>query len=652
MSVSQEVLYRKWRPGGFDEVAGQDPIITTLRNAVAAGSPAHAYLFTGPRGTGKTSTGRILAKAVNCEAPRAGEPDNACNSCVSFNEGRALDLIELDAASNRGIDEVRALRESVGYAPNAGSYKVYLVDEVHMLTDAAFNALLKTLEEPPAHVIFVLATTEPHRIPPTISSRCQRFDFRRASLPALVERIGVIAEGEGISVAEGGSELIARQAGGSFRDAVNLLDQLAAYHGRELDLEAVQLGLGLVVDDRTTALARATVGRDLAAGLALLSSVRDDGIEVRAFIREVVLTLRTLLLLRAGARDELGLSDAQLAELRPIAEETQAADIVAALRALGEIDFAGDAYDALPAEIAFASFAVGLSAEADALAAPEPAAPAPAAPARPAPQAPQAPQGRREAAPRRERAQRAPQQPPAPRPPQPRAEPPAAGAPAAEAPQRAATSPARRGPPPPVLPEGEAASPELAALRERHAEIRDGARAAHQTAGALLNSRCYIKSFEGDTVEIGFQSKLLVEKALGDPDVLQAIRTAVGGVAGREVKVVPVVWEVLQSAAPPRAAAPAAAPPPGGPPPAAAPGGAPPPGGSPPAAAPGGAPPPGGSPPAAAPGGAPPSGGSPPAAAPGGAPPPAGSPPAAPPAERGGHLFEEARRLGAVPVEE
>ena len=281
VSVSQEVLYRKWRPGGFAEVAGQDPITTTLRNAVAAGSPAHAYLFTGPRGTGKTSTGRILAKAVNCEAPRGGEPDNACISCLAFNEGRALDLIELDAASNRGIDEVRALRESVGYAPNAGSYKVYLVDEVHMLTDAAFNALLKTLEEPPAHVIFVLATTEPHRIPPTISSRCQRFDFRRASLPALVERIGVIADGEGISVAEGGPELIARQAGGSFRDAVNLLDQLAAYHGSELDLEAVQRGLGLVVDDRAAALARAAVGRDLATGLSLLSSVRDDGIEVR-----------------------------------------------------------------------------------------------------------------------------------------------------------------------------------------------------------------------------------------------------------------------------------------------------------------------------------------------------------------------------------
>ncbi|MCY4511858.1 MAG: DNA polymerase III subunit gamma/tau, partial [Acidobacteria bacterium] len=162
--MSQEVLYRKWRPTTFNDVAGQDPITSTLRNAVAAGTPAHAYLFTGPRGTGKTSTGRILAKAVNCLAPVDGEPDGACESCRAFGEGRALDLIELDAASNRGIDEVRALRESVGYAPNAATYKVYLVDEVHMLTDAAFNALLKTLEEPPGHVIFVLATTEPHRI--------------------------------------------------------------------------------------------------------------------------------------------------------------------------------------------------------------------------------------------------------------------------------------------------------------------------------------------------------------------------------------------------------------------------------------------------------------------------------------------------------
>ena len=543
--MSQEVLYRKWRPGSFADVAGQDPITTTLRNAVAAGSPAHAYLFTGPRGTGKTSTGRILAKAVNCEAPVGGEPDNACNSCLAFNEGRAIDLKELDAASNRGIDEIRALREGVLAHPNAATYKVYLVDEVHMLTDAAFNALLKTLEEPPPHVIFVLATTEPHRIPPTISSRCQRFDFRRASLASLVARLQQIAEGEGIAVADGGFELIARQAGGSFRDAVNLLDQLAAYHGRSLDLEAVQRGLGLVVDDRAAALARAAVARDLPAGLALLSSVRDDGIEVRAFIREVVQTLRTLLLLRAGAGEELGLSDAQLAELQPLAKATPAAEIVAALRALGEVDFAGDAYDALPAEIAFASLAVGLPEEPDALA-PAPAAAAARTRQDPAPRAPQpaaAPpqQASERPRPSEPRAQRAP------RPPQPRAEP----APAPNPPRAAAATTQRRGPPPPRLPDDDAPSPELAALREQLGEIRDAARAQHHKAGALLNSRCYIKSLEGDTVEIGFQSPLLVEKALGDPEVLQAIRGAVGDALGRPVEVVPVVWEALQGAAPP-----------------------------------------------------------------------------------------------------
>ena len=352
----------------------------TLRNAVAAGTPAHAYLFTGPRGTGKTSTGRILAKAVNCLAPVEGEPDDTCVSCRAFAEGRALDLIELDAASNRGIDEVRALRESVGYSPNAATYKVYLVDEVHMLTDAAFNALLKTLEEPPAHVIFVLATTEPHRIPPTISSRCQRFDFRRIALSPTVEQLQLIAAREGIEVADGGMELIARQASGSLRDAVNLLDQLAAYHGAALDIEAVRSGLGLVVDDRAAQLARAAVERDLAGGLALLAAVRDDGIEVRAFVREVVQTLRTVLMLRAGAREELELSDGQLAELSPVAEAASATDIVAALSALGEVDFAGDNYDALPAEIAFAAHAVGLAAERDALAPPLQAAEA-AAPA-------------------------------------------------------------------------------------------------------------------------------------------------------------------------------------------------------------------------------------------------------------------------------
>ncbi|MCY4455036.1 MAG: DNA polymerase III subunit gamma/tau [Chloroflexi bacterium] len=575
--MSQEVLYRKWRPTTFNDVAGQDPITSTLRNAVAAGTPAHAYLFTGPRGTGKTSTGRILAKAVNCLAPVDGEPDGTCESCRTFGEGRALDLIELDAASNRGIDEVRALRESVGYAPNAATYKVYLVDEVHMLTDAAFNALLKTLEEPPGHVIFVLATTEPHRIPPTITSRCQRFDFRRIALSPTVEQLHMIAAREGIEVADGGMELIARQAGGSLRDAVNLLDQLAAYHGRSLDIDAVQRGLGLVVDDRAAQLARAAVERDLPAGLALLAAVRDDGIEVRAFVREVVQTLRTLLMLRAGAREELELSDGQLAELTPLAESASASDIVAALSALGEIDFAGDNYDALPAEIAFATHAVGLPAERDALVQPAPATPAPA-PAR-------------EAQPERQPRARQPRR--QPQPPQPRAEPAPTAAPTRAASGGTGRSRTRR---PPAPDEGPV-SEELAALRERHEDIREAARSRHRVAGALLSSRCEIKSFEGDRVEIGFQSQLLVEKALGDAEGLQALREAVGEAAGRPVEVVAVVWEALQRSAPSPQQRPDDS-----------------------------------SPPAAA--------GAPPAAA------------AAPPAPNGGHLVEEALKQGAVLAEE
>ena len=251
-----------------------------------------------------------------------------------YNTGRALDLIELDAASNRGIDEIRDLRESAGYAPTSGRFKVYLVDEVHMLTDAAFNALLKTLEEPPPHVIFILATTEAHRIPATITSRCQRFDFRRHRMDDLVGLLQTIAEGESVTVEEGGFELIAREATGSARDAVNLLDQLIAYRGRDLTLDAVQAGLGLVVDERATELAAAAVRRDLAAGLTVLAAARDDGIEIRAFAREVVSTLRSMLLLRAGS-EQLPISDAQHEELSSIAKEVTVDDIVQALRAFG-----------------------------------------------------------------------------------------------------------------------------------------------------------------------------------------------------------------------------------------------------------------------------------------------------------------------------
>ncbi|PKN81713.1 MAG: DNA polymerase III subunit gamma/tau, partial [Chloroflexi bacterium HGW-Chloroflexi-9] len=385
MRVAQEVLYRKWRPRRFADVVGQDPVVQTLRNAVAAGTPAHAYLLSGPRGTGKTTTGRILAKALNCATPVGGEPCDACQSCRDYDDGRAIDLIELDAASNRGIDEIRGLRESAGYAPAGGRYKVYLIDEVHMLTDAAFNALLKTLEEPPPHVIFILATTEPHKLPATILSRCQRFDLRRATIEGLVYRLRIIGDGEGFEVAEGGYDLIAKQANGAWRDAVNLLDQLVAYHGTKLSLDDVRSGLGLVVHERATDLARAAINKDLKAGLTLLAAARDDGVEVRAFAKEVVTVLRTILLLKAGASEQAALSDAQLEELNGIASQAGVAEIVAALQAFGDLDFQGDAYDSLPAEIAFASLATGLSTAATApIAVPAMSGPAPrGAPIRP-----------------------------------------------------------------------------------------------------------------------------------------------------------------------------------------------------------------------------------------------------------------------------
>jgi DNA polymerase-3 subunit gamma/tau len=532
MQVSQEVLYRKWRPQRFADVAGQQPITTTLRHAVAGGTPAHAYLFTGPRGTGKTTTGRILAKAVNCTAPEEGEPCEACASCISFNQGRALDLIELDAASNRGIDEVRALREAAGYAPNSSRYKVYLIDEVHMLTDAAFNALLKTLEEPPPHVIFILATTEAHRIPATILSRCQRFDFRRITVAAAVERLRTIADGEGFEVAPGGLETIARQATGSLRDGVNLLDQLVAYHGRVLDLDAVHQGLGLIVDSRTTELARAAIGRDLATGLAMLAGARDDGIEIRAFIREVVNTLRSVLMLKAGATEQLPVSDTQSADFQTLAAGAQSQDIVAALRALGSIDFAGDPYDSLPAEVAFASLAVGLL---------EP--PAPAMPARPLPTAPQASATPRPAPERRSGPPARPRQPQqAPEPPQARRPEPEA-APRAEAPRAAAA--------PFAPPDADSASPELAEIRSQWPRIRESARQRYHIAGAVLNTACFIKSFEGDTVELGFRFPTHVTKVQEDAKVLQAIAEACSEVVGRPVRIVPLVWDALQQASAP-----------------------------------------------------------------------------------------------------
>jgi len=375
-----EVLYRKWRPQRFADVCGQDVVTRTLVNALASHKVSHAYLFSGPRGTGKTTMGRLLAKAINCEKNAAdqkkspGEPCNQCASCVAYDEGRALDLIELDGASNRGIDEIRKLREYANYAPAGGSlaHKVYLIDEVHMLTDAAFNALLKTLEEPPAHVIFILATTDAHKVPATIVSRCQRHDFKRISLAATTARLAHIAGEEGMSVPRDGLELIARAATGSLRDAINLLEQICDSYGRDASVDAVREGLGLVADERAEDVALAAARGDLPRALQLVNDVRDDGYSLVQFQKDVVLRLRELLLVQSGVEGAGAWTPEQVAAMRESTDGVPREKLVQVLKLLAQADLRQDPLSPLPLEIALAESTV------------EPAAPAARA-AEPAP---------------------------------------------------------------------------------------------------------------------------------------------------------------------------------------------------------------------------------------------------------------------------
>jgi DNA polymerase-3 subunit gamma/tau len=319
--MATTALYNKWRGQTFEDILGQEHITRTLRNQIRAGRVGHAYLFTGLRGTGKTSTARILAKAVNCIGETDAPPCNQCRICRSIGSGGSMDLIEIDAASNRGIDEIRELRERVAFSPSEARFKVYVIDEVHMLTNEAFNALLKTLEEPPAHVIFVLCTTEPHRLPETILSRCQRFDFRRAAVAVVMEKLYKICEHEGIAITSDALEFVARKGGGSFRDAESLLDQLAAYGSREVTLDLVQQVLGAVDASLMATIIEGMVQGDMADGLAAIGEAMDRGAEPRQFLGDVLDSLRAVLLLRIGGQDDLvQLAPEALAHMRRIAQ--------------------------------------------------------------------------------------------------------------------------------------------------------------------------------------------------------------------------------------------------------------------------------------------------------------------------------------------
>ena len=292
-------LYRKWRPQGFDSLVGQEAVRIALTNALETGRIAHAYLFAGPRGTGKTSTAKILAKAVNCEHGPTPNPCNKCQNCVRINDGTSMDVFEIDAASNRGIDEIRDLREKVAFAPVNGRYKVYIIDEVHMLTTEAFNALLKTLEEPPPHVIFILATTEPHKIPATIHSRCQRFDFKRVTDSDIVKRLREVADGSGIAADDDALQLIAVQADGGMRDALSLLDQCGVMAER-VSAETVRSVLGIVGREALRELVKAVGEGNVPKALELLEALLAGGKDVKQIITELAEYLRAVLLYKAS----------------------------------------------------------------------------------------------------------------------------------------------------------------------------------------------------------------------------------------------------------------------------------------------------------------------------------------------------------------
>lgn len=294
-------LYRKYRSQSFEEVSGQEHVTRTLQNAIRSDRVAHAYLFCGPRGTGKTSTARLLAKALNCESLQNGEPCNACSACTQINEGRFLDMKEIDAASHRGIEEIRDLRDSVAYAAAQGKYKVYVIDEAHQITGDAFNAFLKTLEEPPPHVVFIMATTESHKIPATIVSRCQKFDFHRASLDQLRDRVRYVAEQEGAKIQETALDLIAREANGGWRDALSLLEQVLAFCEDEVTAKDVYTVLGTVEAETLYGLAQAIFARDGAELFRLLDELIWGGKDPRQLLRDITQHYRTLMMVASGA---------------------------------------------------------------------------------------------------------------------------------------------------------------------------------------------------------------------------------------------------------------------------------------------------------------------------------------------------------------
>ncbi|MDO8513714.1 MAG: DNA polymerase III subunit gamma/tau [bacterium] len=340
-------FYRKWRPETFSDLVGQEHIKSTLKNALKTRRVGHAYLFAGPRGTGKTTTARLLAKSLNCstldykhdkKGKNLGEPCNQCTSCREIASGQSLDVIEIDAASNRGIEEIRELREKIKFAPASSPFKVFIIDEVHMLTREAFNAILKTLEEPPAHAIFILATTEAHKVLPTIVSRCQRFDFHRGQLSEVKQKIGQVIHDENLKIEDEAIELLANMADGSYRDALSLLEQVASVSNiAEITVGDVRSVLGLARSESVKDFLRRLVSGDVSGLVDLLKTIQDEGGDLAYFANQLIEDLRKLILLKSGVQKELVASDwtqDELGEWAKVSMQFTASEMLALLNSL------------------------------------------------------------------------------------------------------------------------------------------------------------------------------------------------------------------------------------------------------------------------------------------------------------------------------
>ena len=514
-----EVFYRKWRPKSLSEVVGQEAITKTLRQAVTQGRIAHAYLFCGTRGTGKTSTARILAKAINCLSPRNGEPDNECHICLGINESRSLDLIEIDAASNRGIDDIRELSDKVRFSPNESRYKIYIIDEVHMLTEPAFNALLKTLEEPPAHAVFILATTEAHKVPLTIISRCQRFDFRRIPIEQMVAKLADISAQEGIEVSEDALHLVSRMANGGLRDAENLLEQVVVSYGSPISEDDVRQLLGLGGDEMALELVRHIIGKSVKDGIATVNDASQQGTDLRQLLRGALEYLRALLLIKTGAGANFGYSDEIMGRLNGLANDAPMEHLVRGLKVFAGVNMRRDAASTLPLELAMVESAT--QPEPVIVAAPQPqpayAAPQQSAPARyaqqPRPPAQPPQQGYRQPA-----RQGGYQQPAA-------SAPPAAGAPVQRQP----------------APGGDMPSEPAARLAHQWNMIASELRfvGARLKLGAMLRS-AKEREVAGDTIILRYPSRSNVERLqqeLDNPESKRALDDAIAKAMGGKFQV-------------------------------------------------------------------------------------------------------------------